>query len=134
MRLATLTGTAAMALLASGCAVAPHGQGGRSVTHDVVGYFQREWPLSGPPVVPPDACQGGCSCCGGGVSPDACGGLGGRGPVAWQDDWDQPGCLPHAKGYTDDPPPAVPLEAAPPGRFFPVPVKPAFAAQGPPGG
>lgn len=130
MRLGTLTGVAAMALLATGCAVAPHGRGSESVTHDVVDYFQREWPLAGPPTVPADACQGGCSCCGGSPVTSECDAE----AETWDDDWNQPGCLPHAKGYTDDPPPAVPLEPGLPGRFFPVPVRPAFAPQSPTGG
>lgn len=126
MRLALSIGVMATAMLAPGCAVGPHA-GGRSVTHDVAGYLQREWPLAGPPVIPPDACQGSCSCCGGGGG--SCGG--GAAPEVWEDDWDQPGCLPNARGYTDDPPPAVPLEAGSPGRFFPVPTREPFAPQGP---
>lgn len=129
MRILLFTGLATTTLLASGCAVSPEGQGGESVTHDVVDYLHREWPLAGPPVIPPDAVQGGCACCGGGkhrTEPE---------PSVYRDDWDQPGCLPHAKGYTDDPPPAVPLGAGPPGRFFPVPVQPAFTPRaGPPAG
>lgn len=130
MRLRLLTGALATALLATGCAVAPHG-GGKSVTADVAGYLHREWPLAGPPVIPPDACQGSCSCCGGGATeapPEAaC-------EATYGDDWDQAGILPIARGYTDDPPPAVPLGPGSPGRFFPVPVKPAFSPQGPPTG
>ena len=110
----TLACLATTALLASGCAVAPHGQGCRSVTHDVVDYFDREWPLAGAPA--PSA---------------ACGDYRADDGVVYIDDWDQPGCHPHAYGWTDDPPPAVPLEPGPPGRFFPVPVKPAFSPQGP---
>lgn len=124
MRFLLLTGLATT-LTASGCAVSPDGQGGESVTHDVVDYLHREWPLAGPPVIPPDAIQGGCACCGGGSHQPK------PAPDVYQDDWNQPGCLPAARGYTDDPPPAVPLDGGPPGRFFPVPVQPAFAPQGP---
>lgn len=116
----------AAVLAASGCAVAPHGRGGQSVTHDVVDYLHREWPLAGPPVVPDDAIHGGCACCGGGNCQS------GPDPNVYQDDWDQPGALPTSRGYTADAPPAVPLEPGPPGRFFPVPVRPAFAPRGGP--
>lgn len=129
MRFGGLATVAATALLAAGCAVAPQGRGGQSVTHDAVNYLHREWPLNGPPVIPADACMNGCSCCGGGSSCEtepACD------PVeTWSDDWNQAGCCPTAMGYTDDPPPAVPLEAAPRGRFFPAPVRPVFSPQGP---
>ncbi|TWT96116.1 hypothetical protein Pla108_31980 [Botrimarina colliarenosi] len=136
MRLSGLTIVAAMALLATGCAVAPHPQGpsNGSVTHDVVDYLHREWPLNGRPVVPADACQGSCSCCGGGAVRAHQNGYSATPatelpPEVWRDDWNQPGCLGHSRGYTDDPPPAVPLEAGGPGRFFPAPVKPVFAPQ-----
>lgn len=126
----TIACLATTALLAGGCAIAPEGQGGKSVTHDVVDYLHREWPLAGPPVIPADACAAACACHGGGGCPNDpvhCGDDG----VVYVDDWDQPSCDPHAFGWTDDPPPAVPLEPGPPGRFFPVPVRPAFAPQGP---
>lgn len=128
MRLGGLQAVAATVLLASGCAVAPHGPPDGSVTHDVVDYLHRQWPLTGPPVVPADACQGSCSCCCGGSAkaPVACQ----AGPEVWSDDWNQTGYQPHAGGYADDPPPAVPLDAPPPGRFFPAPVQPVFTPQG----
>jgi len=122
MRLGLLTTTAVLASLASGCAVAPGGPVDGSVTHDVVDYLHREWPLAGPPAIPADACPGGCACCGGGAAQAApCG------PSVYSDDWDQPGVLPTARGYTDDPPPAAPLDPPPAGRFFPVPARPPFA-------
>lgn len=115
----------AASLLSAGCAIAPHGRGDSSVTHDAVEYLNREWPLAGPPVIPPDACFGGCSCCGDGCSA--------AGPQrVWADDWDQEGRYPISMGYSEDPPPAVPLDAGPQGRFFPAPVRPVFAPQGPP--
>ena len=119
MRLALSIGVAATAVLASGCALGPHA-GGRSVTHDVARYFEREWPLDGRASAT-SACQG----CSGGVS--GCN----AGPTVWTDDWDQPGCLTPGKGYAPDPPPAVPLEAGAPGRFFPVPTHEPFKPQGP---
>lgn len=115
-----LLGLAAASLAVAGCAVAPHGRGGQSVTHDVVDYLHREWPLHGPQTMSPDACAG----CGSGPCEAPC-------EQVYADDWDQPGILPAAKGYSDDPPPAVPLEMGGPGRFHPVPTRPAFAPQGP---
>lgn len=123
MRLALSIGVAATALLSSGCALGPHA-GGRSVTHDVVGYFEREWPLHGETVMVSESCQGGCGGCGG-----SC--LGNRTPNVWADDWDQPSNASHGTGYAPDPPPAVPLEAGSPGRFFPVPTHEPFKPQGP---
>lgn len=128
MQRSGLMTVAAAALLASGCAVAPCGRAEPSVTRDVVDYLHREWPLAGPPVVPADAQQGGCACCGGGSydASVACQ----EGPACWGDDWNQPGYQTHGGVPHGDLPPAVPLDAPPPGRFFPAPVRPVFTPQG----
>ncbi|WP_231933154.1 hypothetical protein [Botrimarina mediterranea] len=128
-RSGTMT-VAAAALLASGCVAPPCQHAEPSVTRDVVDYLHREWPLAGPPVVPADAQRGGCTCCGGGSggAPTACQ----TGPECWDDDWNQAGYQPHARAPHGDLPPAVPLDAPPPGRFFPAPVRPVFAPQGGP--
>jgi hypothetical protein len=128
MRQCGLMTVAAAALLASGCVVAPCKQAEPSVTRDVVDYFHREWPLTGPPVIPADAQPCSCGCCGGGAPVASQGPQ--AGPECWNDDWNQGGCLPHASGRHADLPPAVPLDAPPPGRFFPAPVRPVFAPQG----
>lgn len=109
-----------------GCAVAPGGPGDGSITHDIADYFHREWPLAGPEAFSTNhaACDGDDS------RRRACQSEPSEQRV-WSDDWDQPGCLPHTMGYTDDPPPAVPLDAGPRGRFFPAPVQPVFSPQGP---
>ncbi|MEN0110941.1 MAG: hypothetical protein AAF805_09480 [Planctomycetota bacterium] len=96
-----------LALAASGCAIAPNGAE-PSISTDIVGYLQREWPLHTQQQSPrTPACSG----------------------AVHAGDWDQPTCHPHAYGRTDDPPPAVPLEPPDRGRFFPVPSRPAFAPQ-----
>lgn len=122
----SIIGLLAVTTLSVGCAVGPHSPE-PSVTADAMDFLKREWPLAGPPVLTPEQRAGhGCSCCSGGCSevndsscePDECvlescfGGSNGRAVYV-------------------DPVPAVPLEPGPPGRFFPVPVRPVFAPQPP---
>lgn len=141
---------------ASGCAVGPCPPGERTLTHDVASYLSREWPLSaahaapyaaapadGVPVegVPveggkPASCgtddgnwiQGPSAGCPSAVCPSAgCGGTCYEPQRVYADDWDQPGSV--SQQAKPEPIPAVPLEVGPPSRFFPVPVRPAFAPQ-----
>lgn len=113
------------ALAAGGCAVAPEGQGGQSVTHDVANYFAREWPLAGPPVIPADAQP--CTC---GASGGCVGAPHASSECETGDDWGNgAGGWRRVEATLPDPPPAVPLAPPAQGRFFPVPTRPAFSPQ-----
>ncbi|TWT48452.1 hypothetical protein [Botrimarina hoheduenensis] len=104
----------------SGCALAPCGAasgtcGGGSVTEDVLGYFQREWPLAEGAACGPDSDPYGDTA--GNAVSDATG----YGPPAL------------TLGAPDQAPllrrPAAVSEfPGPPGRFFPAPTKPPFSA------
>ena len=120
----SITGLLAVTTLLVGCAIGPHSSE-PSVTADAMDFLQREWPLSGPPVLTHEQRAGhGCSCCSGGCSetnesscePEAC---------VFE------GCFrgSQAKATYIEPVPAVPLEPGPPGRFFPAPVRPVFSPQ-----
>lgn len=137
-----------LALLASGCAVAPTQPGEpASVTEDMSQFLKREWPLKGPPVIPADAMPASmCACGGHGGQSDACDATsecnlygdecyqsdgyatGNQMPEqVWANDWDAPAEMQAPKVIKVSRPPAIPNAPGPPGRFFPVPVKPVFA-------
>ncbi len=124
-----------LALLATGCAVASTGPGEPvSVTQDFTEFLRREWPLAGRPVIPHDALPSSECVCGqhGGVcSTGACASnvyLGESEEQIWAEDWDAPDEM-RPKVIKISRPPAVPNASGPPGRFFPVPVKPVFTPQ-----
>lgn len=115
-RAATLTVCLA-SMLSSGCMVLPH-SGGPSVTTDAIDCLHGQWGGS---------CDGACGC------GDACGDP--HAELAWPDDPHWATAKRRLKkalrpdlGY--EPPPAVPLSPGPPGRFFPVPARPAFEPGG----
>ncbi len=137
-------------VLSIGCAVAPTQPGEpASVTEDLSQFLKREWPLNGPPVIPADAMPASmCACgqhgsCGEMSACDAandsnCGGdecyqqdgyaYGANEPEqVWANDWDAPPEMQKPKVIRVSRPPAIPNGPGPPGRFFPVPVKPVFA-------
>ena len=111
------------ALLPVGCAIGPQpcscqGHGG-SVSGDVADYLQREWMLGAP----------------NGAYADDCGDM-----VPYEAACQEPcfqGCGPPGplagwiarRAAKPKPLPAVPNEPGPPGRFFPVPVRPVFEPQ-----
>lgn len=131
--------------LTLGCAVAPTQPGeAASVTEDMSQFLKREWPLKGPPVIPADAMPAHmCACGGHGTGAcDASSECLTEGEESyhpgvdayadypeqvWANDWDAPAEMQEPKVIHVSRPPAIPNGPGPPGRFFPVPVKPVFA-------